>query len=100
MVARGPCERGQRAVVTVQKTPQAFKVVGRKLHSRIGLNQKVHVSAGRLLRRVALQCFEERTGVGRVDNDQLPQAARVQVAQRELPRSTLEAASRRVGTLA
>ena len=56
-------------VFSVQKTQQAFKVIGCQLCSCIGLHQKVHVRAGRLLRRVALQCFEKRTGMRRVDDD-------------------------------
>ena len=69
-------ERGQRAVLSSQKTEQALEVVGRQLGSGIGLNQEIHVSAGRLLRRVALQGLEQRARVGRVDNDQLAQALR------------------------
>ena len=64
-----------------QKTKQAFKVMCGQLGRRIGLDQKVHVRAGRYLRGVVLQGLQKGAGVWRVDDDQFLKDRRVLVGE-------------------
>ena len=64
-----------------QKAKQPCEVVRTELSRSLGLHQKIHVSAGRLLGGIVLQSLQQRARVRRVDDDQAVHQLGVLVGQ-------------------
>ena len=78
------CEPGRQvALWRAEKIPQPLGTIGQEQCRRIAAAQKVHVLAGRLLRRVVLQLTHKSTGVWCVDDEQLLQ--RSGMLNRQIP---------------